>query len=177
MTVKTAMEALALAAQQFRTYEGLHRAKGTADAHEKAETNRQMAEMCEAALERNGGTFQARVGNWMLDCFTPEIAEDRVERGDRFLEEVFELLQWMGYDPARIDRLRAYVWGRPVGEGPQEVGGVMVCLAALCNAVGISLGNAAETELERINDPATMAKIRAKQAAKPPMSPEPVAIR
>lgn len=44
------MEAtLRRAAEQFRAYEAHHRAKGS-EADEKADRNRQMAEMCEAAL-------------------------------------------------------------------------------------------------------------------------------
>lgn len=166
-------QALDIAAKQFRSYAEQHRAKGTPEADAKAVVNDQMADMCDAAFHSTGMNFQPRVGDWMLQCFTPDIAEDKVERGDRFLEEVFELLQWMGYDPARIEPVKNYVWGRPVGEGPQEVGGVMVCLAALCNACEIDLGVAAETELARIMVPEIMEKIRAKQAAKPKMSPLP----
>lgn len=167
----TMAQALRQAAMQFRSYEKQHTAKNTPEATAKAHINGQMAEMCETAAHTR--PFQVRVGGWMLDCFNEKIAHDRVERGDRLLEEVLELLQWMGYDPARIAVVRDYVYGRPVGEGPQEVGGVMVCLAALCNACEIDLGDAAETELDRILHPDVMARIRAKQAAKPPMSPAP----
>lgn len=179
--VMTMAGALRQAAMQFRSYEEGHREKivgnpnpqARAEYGEKAETNAGMALMCEQALEHNGGTFQRRVAGWMLQCFNAVIAADKVERGDRFLEEVFELLQWMGYDFGRIAAVRDYVAARPVGEGHQEVGGVMVCLAALCSACGLDLGASAETELERIMDPETMIRIRAKQEAKPKMSPLP----
>ncbi|MCA8120485.1 hypothetical protein LGN07_17320 [Burkholderia cepacia] len=70
-----------------------------------------------------------------------------------------------------------YTWSRPVGEPTQEVGGVMVTLAALCLANGLDMHAAGETELARINVPETVAKIRAKQAAKPKHSPLPEAPR
>lgn len=63
--------------------------------------------------------------------------------------------------------------GRTVGDPPQEVGGVMVTLAALCLASGLDMHDAGEVELARISAPELVAKIRAKQAAKPKHSPLP----
>ena len=37
--------------------------------------------------------FQSRVFNWMLECFSMEVLQDKTERGDRLLEETLELLQ------------------------------------------------------------------------------------
>lgn len=111
--------------------------------------------------------FQMLVAEWMLKCFTPEIAADKVERNDRFLEEALELTQASGYTADRAHALVDYVFGRPQGDINQEVGGVMVTLAAHCAAHGVSLDASAWTELERIYDPAMIVKIRAKQAAKP----------
>jgi len=62
-----------------------------------------------------------------------------------------------------------------VGEPVQEAGGVMVTLAALCLASGLDMHGAGETELARISAPELVAKIRAKQAAKPKHSPLPTA--
>lgn len=123
-----------------------------------------------------GPPFQARVQPWMMECFGPVISADRVERGDRLLEEVFELLQSGGYCPDRVSTLVDYVWGRPAGEPLQEVGGVMVTLAAYCLAHGLDMHAAGETELARINQPEIVEKIRAKQARKAaeiPFSPPP----
>ena len=114
--------------------------------------------------ERSGGRFQTHVAPWMQVCFGPEISNDRVERGDRLLEEVLELLQSGGYDPARVAQLVAYVWGRPVGQPAQEVGGVMVTLAAYCLAHGLDMHEAGETELARIWT--KVDQIREKQALK-----------
>jgi hypothetical protein len=120
--------------------------------------------------------FQDRVAPWLRACFGPTIAADQLERGDRLLEEVLELLQSGAYPPERVAALTAYVWGRPVGEPSQEAGGVLVTLAAYCLALGIDMHEAGEVELARINVPENVAKIRAKQAAKPAGSALPIAV-
>jgi hypothetical protein len=74
-----------------------------------------------------------------------------------------------------IVALMDYVYSRPIGEASQETGGGLVTLAALCNAFDIDMHAAGETELARILQPETIAKIRAKQAAKPTGSALPVA--
>lgn len=119
--------------------------------------------------------FQARVGEWMLKCFTPEIASDRLERCDRFIEEALEFVQAEGYSVERAHALVDYVFSRPQGEINQEVGGVMVTLAAACNTFGVDIAECAETELARINRPEVTEKIRRKQAAKPTGSALPIA--
>ncbi|WP_207785181.1 hypothetical protein [Stenotrophomonas maltophilia] len=113
-----------------------------------------------------GQTFQAHVAEWMGQCFLPSLYSNMTERGDRLLEEVLELLQAHGYDKARVPTLVDYVFGRPVGEPAQEVGGVMVTLAGYCWVAGLDMHAAGDAELARINQPDVMAKIRAKQEAK-----------
>lgn len=117
--------------------------------------------------------FQQRVYPWLLVCFGAKIANDRVERNHRFLEESLELVQSLGLTQSEAHQLVDYVFGRPVGYPPQEVGGVMVTLAALCLANGMDMHEAGEVELARIDVPAVIEKIRAKQAAKPNNSPLP----
>jgi|GEM_PF-1225858 len=114
----------------------------------------------------SGQTFQAGVAEWMGQCFLPSLYSDMTERGDRLLEEVLELLQAHGYDKARVPTLVDYVFGRPVGDPAQEVGGVMVTLAGYCWVAGLDMHAAGDAELARINQPHVMAKIRAKQEAK-----------
>jgi hypothetical protein len=111
-------------------------------------------------------TFQARVSTWMDQCFLPSLYSNMTERGDRLLEEVLELLQSKGYDRVRVATLVDYVFGRPAGEPSQEVGGVMVTLAGYCWIAGLDMHADGERELDRINQPEVMAKIRAKQEAK-----------
>ncbi|MCY1215358.1 hypothetical protein D9M69_118990 [compost metagenome] len=115
--------------------------------------------------------FQARVQPWMLECFGAEIAADKQERNHRFLEESLELVQACGATASEAHQLVDYVYGRPVGDKHQEVGGVMVTLAALCLAQGLDMHTAGETELARIWT--KVEQIRAKQAAKPKHSPLP----
>jgi hypothetical protein len=119
-------------------------------------------------------TFQARVQPWMLECFGAEISADRMERNHRFFEEASELAQACGMTASEAHQLVDYTWGRPIGEKTQEVGGVMVTLAALCLANGLDMHAAGETELARINRPDMVIRIRAKQASKPKHSPLPV---
>lgn len=121
-------------------------------------------------------TFQSRVGLWMDACFGDTIKADRLERCDRFIEEALELCQTEAtFTADRAHALVDYVFGRPIGEAKQEVGGVTVTLAALCNAFGIDTDGAAETELARVWT--KVDAIRAKQAGKPTGSALPVAQR
>lgn len=110
-------------------------------------------------------TFQQRVAPWMQECFGPEISADKVERNHRFIEEALELVQANGMSREEAHQLVEYVYGRDQGDINQEVGGVMVTLAALCLANDLDMHAAAETELARIWK--NIDKIRAKQAAKP----------
>jgi NTP pyrophosphatase (non-canonical NTP hydrolase) len=115
--------------------------------------------------------YQSRVFKWMMACFNDEIAFSRKERNHRFLEEALELVQAMGCTRSEANQLVDYVFDRPIGEPKQEVGGVIVCLAALCTAAEIDMDAAGETELARIWT--KVEKIRAKHAAKPQFSPLP----
>ncbi len=119
------------------------------------------------------GPFQERVRPWLLACFGEMIAGDQEERNHRFLEEALELVQSLGCTASEAHQLVDYVFGRPVGEPVQEVGGAMVSLAALCLANDLNMHDAGEKELARILDPHVMDIIRAKQASKPKGSPFP----
>ena len=117
--------------------------------------------------------FQNSVGQWLHCCFDNTTATSKSERNHRFLEEALELVQSLGCTMSETTRLVEYVFGRPAGEPKQEVGGVLVTLAALCHANRIQMYAAGEAELLRIKQPEVMEKIRAKQAAKPKLSPLP----
>lgn len=124
-----------------------------------------------AKMQAEQPRFQARVRPWLLECFGEMIAGDREERNHRFLEEALELVQACGCTQQDAHQLVDYVFGRPVGEPSQEVGGVMVTLAALCLANELDMHSAGETELARIWT--KVEQIRAKQAAKPKYGPLP----
>jgi hypothetical protein len=111
-------------------------------------------------------SFQQRVQPWMMKCFGPVISADTVERNHRFLEKALELVQSLGCTRSEAHQLVDYVFSRPVGDPPQESGGVMVTHAALCLASGLDMHENGEVELARISQPETIEKIRAKQAAK-----------
>lgn len=137
----------------------------------------------EAYLQSTEQSFQSRVEPWMLECFGAAIAADTEERNHRFLEESLELVQSLGCTRGEVQQLVDYVYGRPVGYPPQEVGGVMVTLAALCLANNLNMHANGETELARIWT--KVEEIRAKQAAKPkhsllpeypPATPDKVAV-
>jgi len=117
------------------------------------------------------GSFQALVAKWMAATFDEATCKDRMERNHRFLEEALELAQSLDCTREEALQLVDYVFGRPVGEPAQEVGGVMVTLAALCTPAGIDLEQASENELNRIWT--KIDQIRAKQAAKPKHGPLP----
>jgi hypothetical protein len=115
--------------------------------------------------------YQARVHDWIVACFGADIGADRVERNHRFIEEALELVQATGCTQSEAHQLVDYVYGRPVGEPHQEVGGVMNTLAALCTANNLDMAQAGEDELARVWT--KVKAIRAKQAAKPKHSPLP----
>jgi len=122
-------------------------------------------------LDKLEALFQARVEPWMAACFGPRISADTTERNHRFIEEALELVQAGGMSKADVLQLVDYTYGRPIGELHQEVGGVMVTLAALCLAQGLDMHDAAEVELARIWT--KVEAIRAKQLTKPRGSPLP----
>lgn len=121
----------------------------------------------------HGLSFQKRVLNWLMECFSNEVCRDGVERNHRFLEELLELVQSLGCTRSEAHQLVDYVFGRPVGEPFQELGGVMVTMSALASCHDMDFEEAAETELARVWT--KIEKIRAKQLAKPKHSPLPEA--
>ncbi len=116
-------------------------------------------------------TIQQRTLEWLIACFGHEIANDKTERNHRFLEEALELVQACDCTASEAHQLVDYVFNRPVGEKGQEVGGVMITLAALCLANGIEMDTEGEIELKRIW--AKKEAIRLKQLNKPKHSPLP----
>jgi hypothetical protein len=118
-----------------------------------------------AGIRKGLDRFQDAVWAWMRECFSSTIQSDIVERQDRFLEEVFELLQSLDYPRDRIRALEHYVYNRSPGLPFQEVGGVGITLAALLTPLGISMGDAFAAEHDRIWT--KVDAIRAKQASKP----------
>ncbi len=124
-----------------------------------------------ASPSTGAASFQARVQPWMMACFGPMISADVAERNHRLLEEVLELVQACGASATEAQRVVDYVYSRPVGEKTQEIGGVMVTLAALCLAHGLDMHAAGELELASIWN--KVEAIRDKQTRKPRFGPSP----
>ena len=115
-------------------------------------------------------TIQARVIAWYRDCFPEKAAElktskNRKHVNHRFLEEAVELVQACDCTEAEALEVVRYVYSRSVGERKQEVGGVSISLAVLCETWDLQLVDAAESELARIKT--KIETIRGKEAAKP----------
>lgn len=115
--------------------------------------------------------YQDRVAAWIAECFSPEVGSDVLERSHRLLEEALELVQASGCTKEDVLEIVDYVYDRPAGSLEQEVGGVMVTLAALCSALELSMDAAADRELDRNWE--RIEAIRYKQATKPAGSPLP----
>ena len=109
--------------------------------------------------------MQIDVNEWMLDCFGEKTTKNTQERSHRFLEEALELVQALDCTKEYAHDLVEYVFGRPKGEIPQEIGGVSITFLALCNAVNENLFDCLTAELERCWE--NKEKIRAKQRLKP----------
>lgn len=111
--------------------------------------------------------MQTRVWEWCERCFEGLIDwSSRKERCFRFLEEALELCQSLELTKEEALRVVDYVYGRPIGEPEQEVGGVMITLYALGAREGIDIEEQCRIEYGRIMWPPTMDKIRNKQIAK-----------
>jgi hypothetical protein len=111
-------------------------------------------------------SFQQAVEAWTVECFGEEVANDKTERSYRFIEEAIELVQATGTTKEDVLKWVDYVYSRPVGKTEQEVGGVMITLAALCAAHDIDMKWEGWLEFRRIDTPELMEKIRAKQVTK-----------
>jgi hypothetical protein len=110
-------------------------------------------------------TYQHLVMDWIMACFSNEIVRNRQERNHRFLEESLELVQSLDCTREAAHRLVDYVFDRPQGQPAQELGGVMVTIAALSSVHGFDMWQAGDAELARAWE--NIDKIRAKQQIKP----------
>lgn len=93
--------------------------------------------------------YQHEVDQWAKHCFGPEITQDVGVRNLRFIEEAIELVQALGCTKEDTLKLVDHVYNRPVGDPPQEVGGVLVTLAALCNASHLDMEQCGKDEIAR----------------------------
>jgi hypothetical protein len=127
--------------------------------------------MSDRDIPSNLRSFQLRVWDWCRACFQRPDALSPEQRAFRFIEEAIELVQAIGTSREDVQRLVEYVYGRPAGCDTQEVGGVMVTLAALSQSRYLDMQAWGEEELRRCI--ANMDRIRAKDLVKPERSPLP----
>lgn len=116
-------------------------------------------------------SYQSSVWGWLVTCFGQEVAGAQQERCHRFFEEATELCQSLNCTAEECHQIVDYVFGREIGEPNQELGGTLVCLAALSTVAGLDMEQAGWKELCRCWE--KMDKIRKKHASKPKFSPLP----
>jgi hypothetical protein len=107
--------------------------------------------------------YQRLIKKWLCDpnlVGEPQQFESIENRSQRFFEEATELVQATGLTEEQCHTLVSYVFNRPVGWQPQEVGGVMVCLAALCERIDLNAATCLIKEAERIHQPEMIEKVR-----------------
>lgn len=120
--------------------------------------------------------YQQQVVEWGDSTFdagftVPASVGVKEERNHRLLEEVLELVQACGCTKSEAQQIVNYVFDeKQPGQVAQEVGGVLTCLALLCQVYNISMASAADDELRAIQ--ANAAKIRAKRNQKPVFVPK-----
>jgi hypothetical protein len=98
---------------------------------------------------------------------------DVEERRARFFEEATETVQAFGMTTEDMHKIVDYSGNRPVGEPAKEIGAAMVTLASLCVVSGFDLMECAEADLEKLQRPETIARIRAKRATRHGRGPLP----
>jgi NTP pyrophosphatase (non-canonical NTP hydrolase) len=125
-------------------------------------------ELVSKKKERLVLTLQERKDKWMRSCFSDDITDSPEERNRRFIEEALELVQSLDMSRHEAHFMVDYVFDRDKGQPFQEVGGTILCLAALCNVHKIDMLEAGETELSRVWT--KIETIRGKQKKKPNFS-------
>lgn len=98
---------------------------------------------------------------------------DIAERRARFFEESNETCQALGMTEDEAIALVRYTYGRPAGEPKKEIGAAALTLASLCVVAGYDMMECAEADLEKLQRPETIARIRAKRSTRHGRGPLP----
>ena len=123
-----------------------------------------MAKAMLAERQRHGG-YQARVAEAHHALFHDD-PTDIAERRDRHQEESNELSQSLGMTREEAHRLVDYTWDRPAGEPTKEIGASLLTLASLCVVGGYDMASCGYADLEKLQRPETIDRIRAKRATR-----------
>jgi len=134
-----------------------------------------------SAMEGEAGTptpvehvepFQARVAAAHYALFHDD-PTDAAERLARFAEEANETCQSLGMTREDAHALVDYTYDRPAGEPAKEIGSALLTLASLCVVAGYDLMACGEADLQKLQRPETIARIRAKRATRHGRGPLP----
>lgn len=98
---------------------------------------------------------------------------DVPERLARFFEEVNETCQAFGMSREDAHKLVDYTYDRPVGDPAKEIGAALLTLASLSVVTGFDMMSCAEADLEKLQRPETIARIRAKRSTRHGRGPLP----
>lgn len=98
---------------------------------------------------------------------------DVAERLARYAEETNEVLQAFGMSREYMHRLIDYTCDRPAGEPAKEIGAALLTLTSLCVVAGYDVMACAEADLEKLQRPETIARIRAKRSTRHGRGPLP----
>jgi hypothetical protein len=98
---------------------------------------------------------------------------DIAERRDRNFEEGIETAQAFGMTREEAIALVEYTFSRPVGDPMKELGSQILTAFSLAVEAGIDAMAAAEADLEKLQRPETIARIRAKRATRHGRGPLP----
>lgn len=139
----------------LRTYRVTHHENKRRRLHQLHTRLRELTDLLAPAVspQRPGpaDVRQQTVADWARPCLEGVAPELRAREGAlRVLEEAFELAQAEGVTPEEATRLQDYVYGRPVGDPTQEVGGVRVALLSYAAGKGLSADRAEQEEILRV---------------------------
>jgi hypothetical protein len=98
---------------------------------------------------------------------------DVSERNARSFEEAIETAQAFGMTEGEAFALVKYTFSRPIGEPEKELGAKVLTAFSLGIVAGIDVMGVAEAELEKLQRPETIARIRAKRATRHGRGPLP----
>lgn len=98
---------------------------------------------------------------------------DIPERNARAFEEATETAQAFGMTRDEAIALVDYTFSRPVGDPTKEIGAKILTAFSLGVVAGIDVMAAAEADLEKLQRPETIARIRAKRATRHGRGPLP----
>ncbi|MEI2299304.1 hypothetical protein [Ensifer sp. MJa1] len=116
--------------------------------------------------------YQGRVADAHHALFHDD-PTDVAERLARFMEEANETCQALGMTREDAHRLVDYTYDRPAGEPAKEIGSAMLTLTSLCVVAGYDLMSCAEADLEKLQRPETIDRIRVKRSTRHGRGPLP----